>query len=217
MADFRAALDSGRHRAQVLAQSEAFREAGFRSSPVFVINGRRASNDSAIIPLVEEALRKAGQAPPPVPGQVIVNRGQGGQPTPLAARFRTEPRDDAWASALERYLGPRIEADLRAIETSVTDVTVACRREVCRVRWRQAQGDPVLLHWYVRLIFARDNHVMITHQHMMFISVTDGANTETAESAIARLRSRRLSLLHAWRTGRDILVPGLTAQRLPRD
>ena len=56
--------------------------------------------------------------------------------------FRAEPRNDAWASAVERGVAPRLESAVKAIIPEVASVTLECRTTTCAVAWALPPDRP---------------------------------------------------------------------------
>jgi predicted DsbA family dithiol-disulfide isomerase len=141
-ADLAAALESGRFRAAVLEDAPAFEEAGIHDY-AFVVDGRLASGSTAAAQLIEDAIRKTGHEPPPrpgpapkpSPGHVPDSDGLLATMSPRQI-FALEPRDDAWAAAVEEQLAPIVERDLRVVEPKLRDTGIDCRTSMCRVRWQ---------------------------------------------------------------------------------
>jgi hypothetical protein len=63
----------------------------------------------------------------------------------LSSMYDAEPRDEAWASAVEQKVGSMISQDLtRLFAEKVTNVVFTCRTAVCKVEWTLASNEPSL-------------------------------------------------------------------------
>jgi hypothetical protein len=171
--DFKAALDDGRFRDRIAQDQQQLLELRMGQPPVFIVNGRRADGPVALVQLVEAALRRAGRKvpppPPPAPVGVMGPAGPPGGPLggPLpderriamflspAQRFHQEARDEAWAAAVEKQLGPLVAADLRALDPEVAAIKLECRTRQCRLRWRPAtNAGGTITSAFVRRVYA---------------------------------------------------------------
>jgi RNA polymerase sigma factor (sigma-70 family) len=234
--ELRAAVNSGRYRAQVQEEGEALAGAKLGDT-AFVVNGRVAEGTVALLQLVEAAIKKAGKKPPPWPTPPNVKEPAGlyGQKGPpggvlfmpsmplmhLTARqlFAVEPRDDAFAGALEKQLGPLIEKDLRAVEPKLVASKLDCRTTMCRLSWQAGKGDPKVLGGTVGFLYGQPGggRAEPNERYLMLRSSGPGQDTPTAEAIVAKVKSRRSTLLYNLRTGRATPPTGLPAERLPKE
>jgi protein-disulfide isomerase len=226
--ELRASLNSGRYRAAVLEEAEALRGTKVGES-AFVVNGRIADGTVALLQLVEAGIKKAGQKPPPWPTPPTLPEGHPArniQPMlsmHMSGRqiFAAEPRDEVWAAPIEKELGPLMEKDLRAIEPKVSDVSLECKSSLCRLRWRAGKGDPKALASAVNFLYALPSGgrpAFDESAYFLFLrsNISGTEQGATAESAIARIKARRSTMLYNVRTGRATAPGPLTAERLPK-
>ena len=219
--DFRTALDDGRYRAKVTDDVELFRQAGLRERPLFVVNGRRAEGRVALVQLVDGALKKAGVKPPPLgpanPGRIV---GRDGRPQnmmmglTMPQRFHLEPRDEAWAAAVEKEVAAVAERDLRALDQRMS-VRVECRTSICRLRLRSARAAGAGAAFLKQVYGAQLLSTVTAPEAHGYLRMQDGPNPVPAAEAIARLRSRRAGFLFSLRTGRTKPEPDLPVAKLP--
>jgi hypothetical protein len=219
--DFKAALDGERHRARVAEDLERAQQAGLRRRPTFVVNGRRADGTTALVLLVEAALKKAGHTPPPLPpaGIRAATRGGALAGLPLGQRFHATARDEAFDGAIEKELAPLVARDLRALDPDVSAVKVDCRSGVCRISWRPGKEGGAALPQFVRAVYRGERRDPAGAEDAAYLALREpigaGAPPSAAEAA-ARLRSRRAAILYSLRTGRT-QEPGLPTDRLPKE
>ncbi|HEY0708926.1 MAG TPA: DsbA family protein, partial [Polyangia bacterium] len=224
-ASLESALASGKFRAQALEELATSDAAGIFGE-AFVVNGRRADGPVALVQLLEAALRKAGQrvpARPPSRMSALPDLNTPAyDPQRLLAHlswrqiFFVEPRDDAWATGVEKELGPQMERDLRAIEPKLGRVRLECRSAVCRLRIEPAKtsaaSDAAAIMNAARYLYggspagARD----------LFLVVRPN-RTRTLEESLAKMKSRRSVALYNQRTGRTNGPLKFPAERLPKE
>jgi RNA polymerase sigma factor (sigma-70 family) len=221
--DFRTALDDGRYRTKVNEDVELFRQAGLRERPLFVVNGRRADGRVALVQLVDGALKKAGLKPPPLsPAHPARITGRDGRPLnvmlglTMPQRFHLEPREDAWAGAVEKEVTAMAERDLRALDQKMS-VQVECRTSICRLRLRSASAASAGAAFLKQVYGAQLLSTVAAPEAHGYLRMQDGPNPMPAPEANARLRSRRAGFLFSLRTGRVKPDPDLPMTKLPRE
>jgi RNA polymerase sigma factor (sigma-70 family) len=209
MDDFRAALDSGRYRPKVQEDLDLLAQANWRDRPLFVVNGRLADGPVALLQLVETGLQKAGIKLAVLPPARLVS------PVPTAQAFPLEERDASWADRVENELSPLLERDLRTVDPTVVGVKLECRRQLCRLVFRSATARPAL-RGFVKQVYGAELPAAGPPDEA-YLSLRNGRDLITARDAIARLRSRRATVLYSLRTGRTPPDQNLPLARLPRD
>jgi hypothetical protein len=235
-AELRASLNAGRYRSQ--AEGEALR--GIRLGDyAFAINGRLAEGNTALLHLVEAAIRKAGKKPPPWPtapvgkdpGGLYGVKVPAGMPAPrftipfahLSPRqtFAVEPRDEAWAAPIEKELGPLVEKDLRAVEPKLAGTNLECRSTICRLSWKPGKGDSKVVAGAANFIFLVPGGTRPGGPNELFLilraTVAGQERGKTADGAIASVKSRRSTVLYNVRTGRMNPPASVPAERLPKE
>jgi hypothetical protein len=214
--EFRAALDDGRARKTVEDDVALHRQAGFTSRPAFLVNGRRAEGMSALVQLVEAGLKKAGKkvtpvgrapAPPDRDGMRGVAELTGPQ------SFFVEPRDDAWATAVEKQLGPVLASDVRTLDPKASAFRFDCKSVYCRLRWRQGK-ETRAVDGYVQAVYGSTAGPHGPQDGQLYLRVGD---KRQAEADVKRFLSRRAAFLFNVRTGRAPVPPGLEAARMPKE
>ena len=169
--------------------------------------------------LVETALEKAGIQPPFLPETPdAVIRPPVDASTPQWFHF--EGRDPGWAAAVERGLAGIVQRDLRAVNPAVEAVAVECKSRVCRLRFRS--GTERHAANFVKQVYGAElRPARAGADDQAYLNLRDGRNRDlvrtTAEESLARLGSRRASLLFSLRTGRVKPETDLPLARLPRD
>jgi hypothetical protein len=224
-ADLAAALESGRFRAAVMADEPAIEEAGIRDF-AFLVDGRVANGSTALAQLIEEAIRKTGHEPPlrprpepqkspGVPGAV---RDSDGLLATLRPRqvFALEPRDDAWAKAVEEQLGPLVERDLRTIEPKLLATGIDCRTTMCRVHWRIGKGDSRWLRTFAYGFYSGDTigTERDLDEHLVVVRRPGETNPN---DGVARIKARRATMIYSLRTGRPVNGLRFPVERLPKE
>jgi hypothetical protein len=56
----------------------------------------------------------------------------------LKGVYEAEPRNPAWADAVESRIGPALEAAMRAVLPHVSDLNMKCRSTMCEIHWNIA-------------------------------------------------------------------------------
>jgi RNA polymerase sigma factor (sigma-70 family) len=232
--ELRAALYAGRYRARALEEGEALRGARIGDT-AFVVDGRVADGNVALLQLIEAAITKAGHKPPPWPtgptgkdpnGLYGLKGPPGGpifQPPGLSQlshrqAFAVEPRDEAWAAPIEKQLGPLITKDLRAVEPKLVDSKLECRSTLCRLTWQIGKGDPKVVAGAVNFIYAPgDGRPDGAERYLVLRAGGPGQDPPTADRTIARVKSRRSTVLYNLRTGRVEAPADLSGARLPAE
>jgi RNA polymerase sigma factor (sigma-70 family) len=237
--ELKVALSSGRYRARALEEGEALRGVRF-GDYAFVVNGRMAEGTTALVHLVEAAIKKAGRKPPPWPGppgakdpnQLYGLKMPPGETPPVRMNvpflnlsprqtFAIEPRDEAWAAPIEKALGPIIEKDLRTVEPKVAGSALECRSTLCRLTWRPGKGDPKLLAGAVSFMYMVPGGSRPGGPNEQYLvlrgSVGGTERGQNAEGAIAAVKSRRNTVLYNVRTGRANAPASVPAERLPKE
>jgi RNA polymerase sigma factor (sigma-70 family) len=220
-ADLAAALEEGRYRSVVKEEIDLARSAHIGDAGL-VVNGRLAESSVAAVQLVENGLRRAGvrvavrsQSPTLTPATAPANGAYDPQRLlqTLSPRqlFDLEQRDDPWANAVEKALAPLIESDLLALEPKLAGTTLACHFALCRLRWQPGRGDPRLIAEAARALYADDGGRTSTAE--LYLLLRDSPRASAADS-IARLESRRRSLLFNHRTGRPTNALPLPFERI---
>jgi protein-disulfide isomerase len=220
--DFRAALDDGRYRAGLAEDQEAQRAAKIAGAG-FVVGGRLADGTTALAQLVETAIKKAGRRPPPRtaagPAPETNPRQPGYDPQRLlmhlSARqlFAGEPRDDAWAAAVEKELAPLVDRDLRAVEPKLASTAVDCRSTLCRIGWRAGRADEKAVAAAADYLFGGNG---AQRPGELYLVLRTDVSKSAADSLV-RLRSRRATLIYNQRTGRLTSKPRFPVERLPKE
>jgi RNA polymerase sigma factor (sigma-70 family) len=223
-ADLRAALDEGRFRAAALDEAEALRAAGIRSTG-FAVDGRLADGSVALVQLVETAIRKAGRRTPPRPQQTIEAnpRAPGYQPQLLmmymSAKqlYANEPRDDAWAGAVEKEMSPLVSRDLRGIDPKLAGAELQCRTTMCRLSWRASRGNEAAVAAAARYLYAGAG--AIGQPDAIYLPLRNPARPGPlpVAEAVAALKARRNTQIYNQRTGRANAALPFPADRLPRE
>ena len=224
LADLRAALEEKRFQAAIEQDREALRTSKLDDGPfAFVVNGREAESPVALLQLVDAAVRRAGRKPPPRPAPpfpIVTNPGDPAyEPqrlmTQLSMRqlFAHEPRDSAWATAVEKALGPMIDRDLRGIEPGLASTTLECRSKLCRLRWNPGKGDEKAIAVGARTLYPSFGRPTPGELHMALRSGT----VRTVEDSISRIKGRRSTVLYNHRTGRVSGKLPFPAERLPKE
>ena len=223
MSAFRAALDEGRYRKKVDEDMALLDSAGLGARPLFVINGRRADGPAALIPLVEGALKKAGIKPPrppaPRPGLPTARPGgfiAGGAMLSIPQQFHVERRNESWAPAAEKSLVALVAPDLRALDPGAKRIQAECRSRLCRLRFHSAKSSAALAAFVKQVYGAELAANPGGSERMAYLRVGSGPEA-TAETDVARLRSRRAAILFSLRTGREEPDPDLPLAKLPKD
>jgi protein-disulfide isomerase len=222
VAELGAALDEGRFQAALAEEADA-RRAARVDELSFVVDGRRAEGTVALAQLVEAAIRRAGRKPPArAQGAVEVaidpadpkyNQLRLNEHLSIRQIFSLEPRDDAWAGAVEKSLSPLIDRDLRTIEPKLASTTVDCRTTLCRLWWRAGKGNDAAIHAAVTYLYAGKGTGQRSEQYLPL-----RANlAKAADEGIAALRSRRSTLLYNHRTGRPVPKLAFPTERLPKE
>jgi RNA polymerase sigma factor (sigma-70 family) len=210
LGDFRGALDGGRYRPKVEDDLELIAQAGWNERPLFVVNGRLATGGVALVQLVEAGLQKAGIKPPVLPPPRM-----GSPPLPVGQRFVVEERDASWADVVENELAPLLERDLRTVDPDVGGVKLQCHRQFCRLSFRSASAHAAL-QAFVKQVYGAQLPLGGADDEA-YLWLRDGRTLTTAQDGIARLRSRRATLLFSLRTGRTAAATNLPLARLPRE
>ena len=110
--------------------------------------------------------------------------------------------------------------DLRTIEPRIGDSALECRSSLCRLRWSAGKADPTLLTRAIKFIYLIPGNIPPANNELYLILRSNTAGIElgrTADSAIARVKSRRTTLLYNLRTGRTAPPPNLPVERLPKE
>ncbi len=223
LADLRAALDEKRFQPAIEQDREAIRASKLEGPFAFVVNGRAAESPVALVQLVDAAIRRAGRKPPPRPAPpfpIVTNPSDPGyEPQKLMMQlsmrqlFAHEPRDSAWATAVEKALGPMIDRDLRGIEPGLASTTLECRSNLCRLRWSPGKGDEKAITVGARTLYPSFGRPTPGELYMALRSGT----VRTVEDSISRIKSRRSTVLYNHRTGRVSGKLPFPAERLPKE
>jgi protein-disulfide isomerase len=227
---------AGRYRAQALEAREALRGTKIGDT-AFVVNGRLADGNVALLQLVEAAIKKAGKKPPPWPapagskdpnGLYGLKGPPGGpifQPMPFLhvsprQLFAVEPRDEVWAGAVEKQLGPLIDKDLHAAEPKLAQSKLECRTTMCRLSWLPGKGDAKVVATTVGFIYGQPTPYPQSGNERFLMLRSNAPGQEAAQAAdttVAGVKSRRSTVLYKVRTGRAPAPAGVPAERLPKE
>ena len=223
LADLRAALDEKRFQPAMEQDREAIRAAKLEGPYAFVVNGRQAESPVALAQLVDAALRRAGRKPPPRPASpfpIPTNPSDPGyEPQKLMGQlsmrqlYAHEPRDSAWATPIEKALGPIIDRDLRSIEPGLASTTLECRSKLCRLRWNPGKGNDLAIAIGARTLYPSFGRPTPGELYMALRSGT----VRTVEDSLSRVKSRRSTVLYNHRTGRATGKLPFPADRLPKE
>ena len=209
--DLAAALEGRRFQPLLEEEASALDGAGIHEA-AFVVQGRLASSSAALVQLVEDAIRKAGGQPPPRPmpdpGAATTNPGDGRYDSErllatMSARqiFDLEPRDPAWAGAVEEQLAPLVARDLRAVEPAVRATGIECRTTICRLHWKNGAQEASWPGRFAHFFYSGVNVPASPDpgEHHLFLR---RPGESTPDPGVARLKVRRASVIHSLRTGR---------------
>ena len=223
LTDLRAALEEKRFQPAIEQDREAIRAAKLEGPFAFVVNGRQADSPVALAQLVDAAIRRAGRKPPArppaTPGMVINPGDPAYEPQKLMNQmsmrqlFGYEPRDSAWASAVEKQLGPMIDRDLRGIEPALASTTLECRSRLCRLRWNPGKGNDMAIAMGARTLYSSFGRITKGEMYMALRSGT----VRTLEDSISRIKSRRSTVLYNYKTGRATGNLHFPIERLPKE
>jgi predicted DsbA family dithiol-disulfide isomerase len=221
LADLRAALDEKRFQPAMEQDREAIRAAKLEGPFAFVVNGRHAESPVALAQLVDAAIRRAGRKPParpPSPIAVVTNPADPAyepqrlmQQMSMRQLFGHEPRDSAWATAVEKQLGPLIDRDLRGIEPALASTNLECRSRLCRLRWKPGKGSDMAIATGARTLYPSFGRPTPGEMYMALRSGT----VRTVEDSISRIEGRRNTVLYNYRTGRATQKLPFPVERLP--
>jgi predicted DsbA family dithiol-disulfide isomerase len=225
LGNLRAALDNGVYKARVEEDLRLAREANISPFPAFVVDGRLAASPVALVQLVESALRRRGRAvarPRDQAAALEVNPAAPGydgrrlQPFLTVAQiFTVEPRDNDWASAVEKDLAPVVLSDLKTIDPQATGA-FECHSTLCRLRTSARKDGPT--YRFVSSVYRPREMVMRPPAGSdYFFDMRGQALHKPAAESAAAFRSRRSSVIYGVRTGRSSVNAGVPPERLPRE
>ncbi len=222
---FRTALDTGRWRALVQAESAALGNDELEAALVISVNRRLgASSLTSFVQLIESELRKAGHPVPavrPDPHFVTDPRDPGYDPTTLApyiglnSLFTWEPRDAAWAGPLEKEIGPIIERDLKQVAPGLTSVRFECRTVLCRLSLTGERGEQAIAAGVARQLYGDNLAGSLGNPSSQIRWLRKRGEPGTAPATIAHFKSRRLERLEALRSGRTVPASETKVARWP--
>jgi hypothetical protein len=121
---------------------------------------------------------------------------------------------------VESLLASTVERDLRAVDPSVKALQIQCKSRLCRLRF-QSDRERQAAHFARQVYGAELWRIDAGAYQQVYLQLRDGANRDlartTADESVARLRSRRASLLFSLRTGRVKPETNLPLARLPSE
>jgi hypothetical protein len=220
-ADLQAALDDGRFREASAQDIEASEAAGM-SAFGLVVDGRRADGAIALVQLVEAAIRKSGRKPPPRPKADFTLVTDAADPSYDVQRllvhlsppqiFGLEARDEAWATAVEKSLGPIIEADLRGYDPQLASTRLECRSTMCRLGLQAGKANEANLQSVVGYLYGPMPPRGVKERYFVLRS----NKSRSADESVARVKSKRATVIYNHRTGRARTDLSFPVDRLPK-
>ena len=222
VADLNAALADQRFRDRIAEDNEAVQAADLRGF-AFLVDGRRAEGATALAQMVEAAIRKSGRRPPPRPKNSAALATNPADPSYDAQAlmmhlnprqlFGVEPRDSAWADAIEKVLRPMVERDLRGYEPKLASTTVDCRSTHCRLAIQAGKGNEADLIAAARYLYGA---MQLRGTKELFLGLRANGAT-AADVSLAKLHARRSTVIYNHRTGRARPNLGFPVARLPKE
>jgi RNA polymerase sigma factor (sigma-70 family) len=221
-ADLQAALDDGRFRETSTQDIEASEAAGMNAFG-FVVDGRKADGAVALVQLVEAAIRKSGHKPPPWPKADFTLVTDPTDPSYDVQRllihlsprqiFALEPRDDVWAAAVEKRLGPIIERDLRGYDPQFGSARLACHSIMCRLDLQIGKANEAQVQSVVGYLYGPMPQRGATERYF----VMRPNKSRSADESLARVISKRATIIYNHRTGRARTNLSFPVDRLPKE
>jgi hypothetical protein len=119
----------------------------------------------------------------------------------LQTVYKVEPRDEAWATAMETGMRPGLTRDLDGTVPGTTDLIIDCRTTTCRFNWHAPDGQDRRVRHIIRTLYGgaamgigRENEVYVAYSGGRFFTDTKG-HSATMLARLAADRSRRLPYL----------------------